>query len=749
MQNLLELSYDELIQSEGEIKLLSLARFSAGEALGSDPAAGLFIIDKVAPLLEPTQSADEASRDRLWMLQIDLLIAYVNKRDDESRYRPAKGLPETLTDQHVEAVGHLERAFRSIADDREPEGLLEIDRACELLPALNGKFANAIDNLRSDLLGNAGTVAFNERRITEATEYYTRMLPISLRLASSDRIVDLLTRLDDITEFQDLRATSLTLSALGAMANSVESLLGGRGTRLLQSMYRDIMIRWMRSQRLNEARKADAVFRLFRLAKGRRFGSTLVGATDYDWRRDPAALKRLENIQEARTKALEQGPDPELVPPDVSLDSQLMGPIGKRDRHTGMNSQERFENLRHTFDGYLANAFLASALEKIPRDWSGNIEVDPADLGVTDRDVQAQLDDQSVLLDLLVVDMKEGSQLLFAFAITRDETQFFTAALTETGSLGGVSELESETLLGRLVADLRCEVQARTESGQHVSKQAQELRQPDMLLGPLVGFLEEQSRKGRRHLCIVPHRDLHFLPFHLLGIGDRTLADDWVVTYLPNLHLLFDARPRGGAEPTRSVLSVGMDFLDTNPWQLVEIEAATTSAAAVAQLFGEKALLNEDATESAVLHALQSARYAYFYTHGTQCVYAPAFHRIFCAPDGEQDGAVNAYELLGLDLERLEVLGTAACETALGRVDLGDNLTGLPASFFQAGVQSMVGTLWEVHADTAEFFFLSFFRELSEGRPRLEAFECAQRETRSAYPLFMDWGAFHFMGAWA
>ena len=120
---------------------------------------------------------------------------------------------------------------------------------------------------------------------------------------------------------------------------------------------------------------------------------------------------------------------------------------------------------------------------------------------------------------------------------------------------------------------------------------------------------------------------------------------------------------------------------------------------------------------------------------------------IFCADDGAgDDGRLHAYEILAQDLRGLELLTLSACETALGRYDLGDNLRGLPAAFFLAGVQTIVATPWPVEGPAAATFFPAFYAAIEGGASQRNAFAAAQSKTRSAFPQFRAWGAFYLMG---
>ena len=90
----------------------------------------------------------------------------------------------------------------------------------------------------------------------------------------------------------------------------------------------------------------------------------------------------------------------------------------------------------------------------------------------------------------------------------------------------------------------------------------------------------------------------------------------------------------------------------------------------------------------------------------------------------------------------------SACETALGRYDITDNLRGIPASLLQRGARTIIGTLWPVETYTSHDFFTALYRELRQGRSILDAFTTAQRQTRERHPQYRDWGAFNLIGDW-
>ena len=275
------------------------------------------------------------------------------------------------------------------------------------------------------------------------------------------------------------------------------------------------------------------------------------------------------------------------------------------------------------------------------------------------------------------------------------------------------------------------------------------------LLGRVSERLAQFKAAGRDHLCIVPHGPLHFFPFHLLGAPGRPLAADFAVTYLPHLKVLAAAGAgtgdAAGSEPddrTGVMTAIGLGFDGDGRPGLDPLPAAVPEAEEIAGLFGRPAIVNAGATEAAVVTALRDSRVVHVATHGRHNVDAPAFHTLYTHQGPGSDGMLHAYELLDGSFRGLRLLTLSACETALGRFDLGDNIRGLPASFFISGVATIIGTLWPVRDEASRHFFVAFYRAYVGGTPLLDAFVAAQRDTRQHFPQYRDWGAFYFTGDW-
>ena len=268
--------------------------------------------------------------------------------------------------------------------------------------------------------------------------------------------------------------------------------------------------------------------------------------------------------------------------------------------------------------------------------------------------------------------------------------------------------------------------------------------------GPLKVALEKFHAAGRNHICVAPHGPLHFYPFHLLGPEDQPLANDWCVTYVPHIRLLH--RAEAAADNKIELTSIGVNFEIGNRLGLPELTNSEEEARAIATAYGPEATLLQGhiATKKAVLDAIAGSHRIHISTHGRHNVNAPSFQCMFLDAGLPGDSVIYAYELLRLDLRGLNLVTLSACETALGRIDVADNLRGIPAALLIAGVSTIVGTLWNVEVETATRFFTAFYRVLKEkGSSKRTAFFEAQSETRREFPKYRDWAAFQLIGSWS
>jgi CHAT domain-containing protein/tetratricopeptide (TPR) repeat protein len=279
--------------------------------------------------------------------------------------------------------------------------------------------------------------------------------------------------------------------------------------------------------------------------------------------------------------------------------------------------------------------------------------------GVTGNEVRRVLGPDEALLELLTT-----GNGLFLFLVTRSGVHVSTHAI-------GREELVHQVQLAReLLASPAAEGRERAVTGA--------LHQ--LLIGP---FQSRLSAAGVRHLLIVPHGALSYLPFAALRdpATDRILAEDYAISTLPSAGVLPLLRNRSTRSTTLGA-SAFAPFPVRLPSTAAEIKAVSqavprTSARAGAQ-----------AGEAAVRRALAQGRLVHIASHGVMNARNPLFSRIELARGrngSSDDGRLEVHELLDLEISSPLVF-LSGCQTGLGSAwttafDVGEDYATLAQAF--------------------------------------------------------------------
>ncbi|MBF0445117.1 MAG: CHAT domain-containing protein, partial [Magnetococcales bacterium] len=116
--------------------------------------------------------------------------------------------------------------------------------------------------------------------------------------------------------------------------------------------------------------------------------------------------------------------------------------------------------------------------------------------------------------------------------------------------------------------------------------------------------------------------------------------------------------------------------------------------------------------------------------------------------DTDNDGVLTALEVLALDLSGTQLAVLSACETGLGEIHEGEGVYGLRRSFQEAGVESVIASLWEVSDAGTQALMTGLYGRLNEGKTPHVALREARIEMMDSgqwsYPYV--WSAFMLVG---
>ena len=254
-----------------------------------------------------------------------------------------------------------------------------------------------------------------------------------------------------------------------------------------------------------------------------------------------------------------------------------------------------------------------------------------------------------------------------------------------------------------------------------------------------------------KHLYLVPHGILNFLPFAVLPLeeagSDRTLMERFTLSYLPAAASLVHSSTE---------LTVRTSLLAVAP-ESTRLQHSLAEARSITELYKPNASLlsGNAATESAFKEIAGSYGILHLSTHGYFNVRNPLFSGLELEADDLNDGLLEVHEILNLDL-RADLVTLSACETGLGsgyfdRLPAGDEFISLTRAFLLAGSQSVLATLWEVDDRSTVELMEGFYTRLERAggaSGRAAALVEVQRELRNSmkykHPFY--WAPFVLVG---
>lgn len=110
-------------------------------------------------------------------------------------------------------------------------------------------------------------------------------------------------------------------------------------------------------------------------------------------------------------------------------------------------------------------------------------------------------------------------------------------------------------------------------------------------------------------------------------------------------------------------------------------------------------------------------------------------------PDGNDDGILTAKEISRLDFRGLDLVILSACQTGLGEIT-GEGVFGLQRGFKKAGAHTIIQSLWDVDDYATRLLMIQFFKSLTEGLSKREAFQTAINYVKSKNDDPKYWAAF-------
>ena len=253
------------------------------------------------------------------------------------------------------------------------------------------------------------------------------------------------------------------------------------------------------------------------------------------------------------------------------------------------------------------------------------------------------------------------------------------------------------------------------------------------LVQPVLGFVES------RQLVIIPHEELHGLPFQvLIDSNGAALGEQFQITYAPSATIIARLRK------VRN-LAGGQLFAAADP----SLNHAREEVAAIAKMYSGRAKVVDNVLlkESELKQEVGDHEVVHLAVHGQFDAREPLLSHLKLAADAVSDGQLTAAEMFGLPLERTTLVTLSACESGQSLVTESNEVLGMQRALLYAGAQNLLLSSWKVDSEATSLWMQSFYRE-AQSKPVAEAARLAlstvKRMPSYHHPFY--WGAFQLVG---
>ncbi|MBI3670670.1 MAG: CHAT domain-containing protein [Acidobacteria bacterium] len=323
--------------------------------------------------------------------------------------------------------------------------------------------------------------------------------------------------------------------------------------------------------------------------------------------------------------------------------------------------------------------------------------------------------------DTVMVEYFQARETIYACVL--DASRLYLTPLTPASRVGNLLRLlQSQFSKFRLGAEY-----ARAFAGPMREAALQHLHE---LYQELIAPVREQL--AARHLILVPHGVLHYLPFHAFFDGARFLVEDFAISYSSSASLFYLCVVKKSAAEDRALVLGIPDRASP--------QAAEEARAVAAVLPKARLVLGAEANEEALRAHGPGSRHVHLATQGTFRQDNPLFSSLRLG-----NSQMSLFDLYHLRLP-CELVTLSGCGPGLTSAGNGEELSGLVRGLLYAGAESVLNSLWNVpEASTVEFLGI-FYRYLKGEPNKAVAHQQAMLELRQTYPNPYHWAPFVLNG---
>ncbi len=210
-------------------------------------------------------------------------------------------------------------------------------------------------------------------------------------------------------------------------------------------------------------------------------------------------------------------------------------------------------------------------------------------------------------------------------------------------------------------------------------------------------------------LVIVPHEDLHYLPFQALltNLQNDFLGQRYLISYAPGATVLAALKSSGPLLGARLLAVADPDSLQ-HASQEVRAIAANYSGQIVDKQLPTKAEVKSWMPEKDLVHLA---------VHGSFVADEPLLSYLHLKPAGRENGRLTAAEMYGLPLDSAKLVVLSACETGSVRATHANEVIGMMRGLIFAGANALLLSAWMIDDEATAAWMETFYATMTTKAP--------------------------------
>jgi CHAT domain-containing protein len=225
-------------------------------------------------------------------------------------------------------------------------------------------------------------------------------------------------------------------------------------------------------------------------------------------------------------------------------------------------------------------------------------------------------------------------------------------------------------------------------------------------------LLKDYLKKDKNRLIIYPFGNIGLLPFAaLINEKGNYLIEEYAISFKNGLNIQ-NPGPFVGVKPLE-VLAFAPYFEENS--QAVQrslygaLDGTRAELIGIQKFYKTIAFEGENATKENFIKESKDSKIIHVATHAFAEANMLFSKIVFSGPQEESSHSLFGYEISEMELNA-EMLILSACQTGFGKFQLGEGISSLAKLFENAGVKSLVYTLWKID-DYASANLMTFFYE--------------------------------------